>query len=100
MGPRQTGVRDLLPEVIVLGEAVKVAFEREDLENPDENRRAHREVAALEAPDRGPGHEDACRHLGLAHAPSESGSLEAGTERVSLALSIREQGTLRSTHGT
>ena len=53
---RQLGVSNLLTQFVMLRNKVQVPSEGEYFENANERRRAHREVAGLEPPERGPAH--------------------------------------------
>src|SRR5450759_2601081 len=97
-GTAETLVGDRGTGLVVLGDAVDVGHEPKHLEVPHKDRGAHREVAALEAPDGRAGREHARRHLGDADPAPAPGEPKASAELDSLPLGAREESALRPTH--
>lgn len=100
MGCRQSRVRDLQPQLIVLGDPIEVLIEGQGLERTSQHRGANGEVATLQAADRGPGHEHPRGHLRLAHPAATPSGSEPRSESLSASLRIRMERLTWPAHDT
>jgi hypothetical protein len=91
-------VLQALTQLVVAGESIEILFESQHTQDARQHPETGREIAPLKASQRVPGHVDPLGQIGERHPAPEAGKAQALAKRLSVTLSLREEGACRPWH--